>query len=162
MDRALEAFPFLDSQRMGVTGGSYGGFMTNWIIGHTDRFKAAVPQCCIANWITKTNTTDIGYAFNTTQLGGDVWENYDKMWELSPLKYADRVKTPSLIIQCDEDYRCWVAEGVQMFSALKYHGVPARLLMIHGEHHSVSRLGKPKKRVRRLNEIVSWLDTYLK
>ena len=121
-----------------------------------------MPQCCIANWITKTNTTDIGYAFNTTQLGGDVWENYDKMWELSPLKFADRVKTPSLIIQCDEDYRCWVAEGVQMFSALKYHGVPARLLMIHGEHHSVSRLGKPKKRVRRLNEIVSWLDTYLK
>ena len=161
-DEVLRQYPALDGDRLGVMGISYGGFMTNWIIGHTDRFKAAVPQCCIANWITKTNTTDIGYAFNTTQLGGDVWENYDKMWELSPLKYADRVKTPSLIIQCDEDYRCWVAEGVQMFSALKYHGVPARLLMIHGEHHSVSRLGKPKKRVRRLNEIVSWLDTYLK
>ena len=161
-DAALAKYPEMDTDNLFETGGSYGGFMTNWIIGHTDRFKAAVPQCCIANWITKTNTTDIGYAFNTTQLGGDVWENYDKMWELSPLKYADRVKTPSLIIQCDEDYRCWVAEGVQMFSALKYHGVPARLLMIHGEHHSVSRLGKPKKRVRRLNEIVSWLDTYLK
>lgn len=161
-DAALKKYPEMDADNLFETGGSYGGFMTNWIIGHTDRFKAAVPQCCIANWITKTNTTDIGYAFNTTQLGGDVWENYDKMWELSPLKYADRVKTPSLIIQCDEDYRCWVAEGVQMFSALKYHGVPARLLMIHGEHHSVSRLGKPKKRVRRLNEIVSWLDTYLK
>lgn len=161
-DAALAKYPEMDADNLFETGGSYGGFMTNWIIGHTDRFKAAVPQCCIANWITKTNTTDIGYAFNTTQLGGDVWENYDKMWELSPLKYADRVKTPSLIIQCDEDYRCWVAEGVQMFSALKYHGVPARLLMIHGEHHSVSRLGKPKKRVRRLNEIVSWLDTYLK
>ena len=161
-DEALAKYPEMDADNLFETGGSYGGFMTNWIIGHTDRFKAAVPQCCIANWITKTNTTDIGYAFNTTQLGGDVWENYDKMWELSPLKYADRVKTPSLIIQCDEDYRCWVAEGVQMFSALKYHGVPARLLMIHGEHHSVSRLGKPKKRVRRLNEIVSWLDTYLK
>ena len=161
-DAALAKYPEMDADNLFETGGSYGGFMTNWIIGHTDRFKAAVPQCCIANWITKTNTTDIGYAFNTTQLGGDVWENYDKMWELSPLKYADRVKTPSLIIQCDEDYRCWVAEGVQMFSALKYHRVPARLLMIHGEHHSVSRLGKPKKRVRRLNEIVSWLDTYLK
>lgn len=161
-DRVLELYPALDGDRLGVMGISYGGFMTNWIIGHTDRFKAAVPQCSIANWITKTNTTDIGYSFNTTQLGGDVWENYDKMWELSPLKYADRIKTPALIIHCDEDYRCYLAEGIQMFSALKYHGVPAKLFMIHGESHGVSRIGKPRKRVRRLNEILDWLDRYLK
>lgn len=161
-DLVLERYPALDGDRLGVMGISYGGFMTNWIIGHTDRFKAAVPQCSIANWITKTNTTDIGYSFNATQLGGDVWSNYDKMWELSPMKYADRVKTPALIIHCDEDYRCWLAEGIQMFSALKYHGVPAKLFMIHGESHGVSRIGKPRKRVRRLNEIMDWLDRYLK
>ena len=136
--------------------------MTNWIIGHTDRFKAAVPQCSIANWVSKTNTTDIGYSFNTTQLGGDVWENHEKMWELSPMKYADRIHTPALIIHADEDYRCWLSEGVQMFSSLKYHGVPARLFMIHGESHGVSRIGKPKKRVRRLEEILSWLNQWLK
>lgn len=161
-DKVLEHYPALDGERLGVMGISYGGFMTNWIIGHTDRFKAAIPQCSIANWITKTNTTDIGYSFNTTQLGGDVWENYDKMWELSPLKYADRIKTPALIVHCDEDYRCHLAEGIQMFSALKYHGVPAKLFVIHGESHGVSRIGKPRKRVRRLNEIIDWLNRYLK
>ena len=160
-DEVLRLYPALDGNRLGVMGISYGGFMTNWIIGHTDRFRAAVPQCSIANWITKTNTTDIGYSFNTTQLGGDAWENFDRMWELSPMKYADRVKTPTLIIHCDEDYRCWLAEGVQMFTALKYHGVPARLFLIHGEHHGVSRTGKPRKRVRRLEEILAWLDRYL-
>ncbi|MCI9570229.1 MAG: S9 family peptidase [Lachnospiraceae bacterium] len=161
-DQVLELYPALDGSRLGVMGISYGGFMTNWIIGHTDRFKAAVPQCSIANWISKTNTTDIGYSFNTTQLGGDVWENHEKMWELSPMKYADRIHTPALIIHADEDYRCWLSEGVQMFSSLKYHGVPAKLFMIHGESHGVSRIGKPKKRVRRLEEILSWLNQWLK
>ncbi len=161
-DEVLRRYPAMDGERLAVMGISYGGFMSNWIIGHTDRFKAAVPQCSIANWISKTNTTDIGYSFNTTQLGGDVWHNHDKMWELSPMKYADQIKTPSLIIHADEDYRTWLTEGIQMFSALQYHGVPSKLLIIHGEHHGVSRAGKPNKRIRRLEEILAWLDQYAK
>ena len=161
-DEVLKRYPALDGGRLGVMGISYGGFMTNWIIGHTDRFKAAIPQCSIANWITKTNTTDIGYSFNTTQLGGDAWENYETMWELSPLKYAAKVKTPALIIHCDEDYRCHLIEGLQMFTALKYHGVPSKLFLIHGESHGVARIGKPRRRIRRLTEITEWLEQYLK
>ena len=161
-DEVLRRYPAMDGNRLAVMGISYGGFMSNWIIGHTDRFKAAVPQCSIANWVSKTNTTDIGYSFNTTQLGGDVWHNHDKMWELSPMKYADQIKTPALIIHADEDYRTWLTEGVQMFSALQYHGVPSKLLIIHGEHHGVSNSGKPNKRIRRLEEIHAWLDQYVK
>ena len=160
-DEVLRRYPAMDGERLGVMGISYGGFMSNWIIGHTDRFKAAVPQCSIANWITKTNTTDIGYAFNMSQLGGDAWNNYEKLWELSPLRYADRVKTPALFIHCDEDYRCHLIEAVQMFSALKYHGVPSKLFVIHGESHGVSRIGKPGRRVRRLREILEWMGVYL-
>ena len=161
-DEVIRKYPALDGDRLGVMGISYGGFMSNWIIGHTDRFKAAVPQCGISNWITKTNTTDIGYSFNSAQLGGDVWTNYDKQWELSPLRYADRVKTPTLFVHCDEDYRCYMTEAIQMFTALKYHGVPAKLFLIHGEHHGVSKSGKPKRRVRRLQEILGWMDRWLK
>ena len=77
------------------------------------------------------------------------------------MKYADQIKTPALIIHADEDYRTWLTEGVQMFSALQYHGVPSKLLIIHGEHHGVSHSGKPNKRIRRLEEIHAWLDQYV-
>lgn len=161
-DAVLARYPQLDAARLGVTGGSYGGFMTNWIIGHTDRFAAAASQRSIANWISKTNMTDIGYYFNTDQQLSTPWENHEKMWWHSPLKYADRCKTPTLFIHSDEDYRCCLAEGLQMFTALKYHGCEARLCMFRGENHELSRSGKPKHRARRLQEITDWFDGHLK
>ncbi|WP_102410206.1 prolyl oligopeptidase family serine peptidase [Beduinella massiliensis] len=161
-DAALARYPQLDPARLGVTGGSYGGFMTNWIIGHTDRFAAAASQRSIANWISKTNMTDIGYYFNTDQQLSTPWENHEKMWWHSPVKYADRCVTPTLFIHSDEDYRCCLAEGLQMFTALKYHGCEARLCMFRGENHELSRSGKPKHRVRRLREIGGWFDEHLK
>lgn len=161
-DLAMETYPDIDEDRFGVTGGSYGGYMTNWIIGHTDRFRAAASERSIANWISKFNTTDIGYYFVDDQAEGTPWNSQEKLWEQSPLKYADRVKTPTLFIHSDEDYRCWVAEGLQMFTALKYHGIPSRLCMFHGENHELSRSGKPKHRVRRLVELTAWFEAYLK
>lgn len=161
-DEVLNRYSFIDPERVGVTGGSYGGFMTNWIIGHTDRFKAAATQRSIANWISKFCTTDIGYYFNSDQIAANPWDNPEKLWEHSPLKYADKVKTPTLILHSEEDYRCWVAEGIQMFTALKYHGVEARMIMFRGENHELSRSGKPKHRARRLREITEWFDRYLK
>jgi dipeptidyl aminopeptidase/acylaminoacyl peptidase len=161
-DLAMETYPDIDEDRFGVTGGSYGGYMTNWIIGHTDRFRAAASERSIANWISKFNTTDIGYYFVDDQAEGTPWNSQEKLWEQSPLKYADRVKTPTLFIHSDEDYRCWIAEGLQMFTALKYHGVPSRLCMFHGENHELSRSGKPKHRVRRLVELTAWFEAYLK
>jgi dipeptidyl aminopeptidase/acylaminoacyl peptidase len=160
---AIERFPFLDGERLGVMGGSYGGFMTNWIIGHTDRFRAAVSQRSIANWIHKFCTTDIGYYFNADQLGTDPWAEggSDKLWWHSPLRYADRAKTPTLFIHSEQDYRCWLPEGIQMFTALRYHEIETRLVMFRDENHELSRSGKPKHRVRRLEEIVAWFDRHL-
>ncbi|MCF7891105.1 S9 family peptidase [Candidatus Bipolaricaulota bacterium] len=162
MDFALDRFSFIDEERLGVTGGSYGGFMTNWIVGHTDRFDAAVSCRSISNWISKFNTTDIGYFFVSDQQDGDPWKDHEKLWNQSPLKYADRVDTPTLFIHSREDYRCWEGEGMQMFTALKYHGVPARLCLFEGENHELSRGGKPKNRIKRLEEMVDWFDSYLK
>lgn len=161
-DEVLSKYKNIDSERVGVTGGSYGGFMTNWIIGHTDRFKAAAAQRSISNWISKFGTTDIGYYFVDDQNAATPWGDVEKLWNHSPLKYADKVKTPTLFIHSEEDYRCWLAEGLQMFSALKYHGVEARLCMFKGENHELSRSGKPKHRIRRIKEITSWFDSHLK
>lgn len=160
-DQVLEAYPAIDSRRVGVTGGSYGGFMTNWIIGHTDRFAAAVSQRSIANWISMCCTTDIGYYFATEQTASSPWDGADRMWEQSPLKYADRVRTPTLFLHSDEDLRCWQVEALQMFTALKMHGVESRLCMFKGENHDLSRSGKPHHRIRRLKEISDWFRRYL-
>jgi len=162
VDKALEKFTFIDENRIGVTGGSYGGYMTNWIIGQTSRFKAAASQRSIANWISKFGTTDIGYYFVEDQQAATPWSDYEKLWLHSPMKYADKVKTPTLFIHSEEDYRCWLAEGLQMFTSLKYNGVESKLVMFRGENHELSRSGKPKHRIRRLKEITEWFDSYLK
>ena len=162
-EAVVDKFDFIDEERIGVTGGSYGGYMTNWIIGQTDRFKAAASQRSISNWISKFCTTDIGYYFVQDQSAGATpWDNHEQLWKSSPLKYADRAKTPTLFIHSEEDYRCWYPEGLQMFTALKFHGVDARLCLFKGENHELSRGGKPLHRIRRLQEITDWFDKYLK
>ena len=160
-DEVIKSYPIL-KDKVGVTGGSYGGFMTNWIIGHTDRFACAASQRSIANWFSKFGTTDIGYYFNVDQNASSPWDNPEKLWWHSPMKYADKVVTPTLFIHSEEDYRCWLVEGIQMFTSLKYHGVPARLCMFRGENHELSRSGKPKHRVKRLTEITNWFEQFLK
>ena len=161
-DVVLEKYTNIDKDRIGVTGGSYGGFMVNWIIGHTNRFKCAASQRSISNWIDDFGTTDIGYYFNPDELGGDVWSGFDKLWEQSPLKYANNAKTPTLFIHSEEDYRCYQTQAFQMFTALKYYGVESRICLFKGENHELSRSGKPKHRLRRLKEITNWFEKYLK
>lgn len=159
-DAVLSAYPQIDTARLCVTGGSYGGFMTNWIIGHTDRFCCAASQRSISNWISFFGVSDIGYSFAVDQCGGNPFEDQEKLWALSPLRYAANVKTPTLFIHSDEDYRCPLAEGLQMYTALSDFGVPTRLCMFHGENHELSRSGKPKHRIRRLTEITNWFEKY--
>lgn len=161
-DLVLEKYHFIDSSRLGVTGGSYGGFMTNWIIGKTNRFKAAVSQRSISNWISKFATTDIGYYFVDDQITATPWNGFDKLWDSSPMKRADKVETPTLFIHSQEDYRCWTTEAYQMFTSLKYHGVQTRLCLFKGENHELSRSGKPKNRIKRLEEMKNWFEKYLK
>ena len=162
VDMVLINYPEIDKDNIGVTGGSYGGFMTNWIIGHTERFKAAASQRSISNWVSFFGTTDIGYFFADDQNNATPWSDIDKLWFHSPLKYADKVTTPTLFIHSEEDLRCSIPEGLQMFTSLKYHGVDSRLCMFRGENHELSRSGKPKHRIKRLEEITNWFDKYLK
>lgn len=161
-DKVLESYPMIDQKRVGVAGGSYGGFMTNWIIGHTDRFAAAATQRSICNWVCFEHTSDIGHTFVYSNVGGDTIHTLENLWEQSPLKYAPNFKTPTLIIHSDEDYRCYMADGFSMFSALKRQGVPTKLCLFHGENHELSRGGKPENRIDRMTEILNWMDTYLK
>jgi dipeptidyl aminopeptidase/acylaminoacyl peptidase len=136
--------------------------MTNWIIGHTDRFRAAVSQRSISSWLSFSNTSDIGHTFTYNYWGTDIWKNSQLLWERSPLKYADRVKTPTLFIHSEEDYRCWLVEGLQMYYALRYFDVPSRIVIFKNENHELSRSGKPVNRIKRLDEITGWFDKYLK
>lgn len=164
-DAVLEKYPNIDTKRMCETGGSYGGFMTNWIIGHTDRFCCAASQRSISNWISFSFISDIGLYFGPDQNGCKGLfseEDVEKMWNHSPLKYADNVKTPTLFIHSDEDYRCPLPEGMQMMQALAYKGVETRMCIFHGENHELSRSGKPAHRIRRLTEITNWFNEHTK
>ncbi len=162
VEYAVENLPFLDPDRVGVAGGSYGGFMTNWIVTHTDRFKAAVTMRSICNWISMYGTTDIGFYFVEDQIGCIPWENPEKCIEKSPLFHVKNAKTPTLIIHSFEDYRCWLDQALEFFTALKMVGVETRMALFPKENHDLSRSGKPKHRVERLKEIVSWFDRWLK
>ena len=161
-DEMLRRYPDADPARVGVTGGSYGGFMTNWIIGHTDRFAAAASQRSISNWIAFEHTSDIGPMFTPSNQAATTRDDVHKLWWHSPLKYAPNAKTPTLFIHSDADYRCWLVEAVSMFTALKMHGCEARMCLFKGETHELSRSGKPQNRIRRMEEILRWMDLHLK
>jgi acylaminoacyl-peptidase len=153
----------LDPDRVGVAGGSYGGFMVNWIVTHTDRFKAAVTQRSISDWISKFGTTDIGFYFNSDMIGcgQPPWRNPQAYLEKSPIMHVENAKTPTLIIHSIEDYRCWLDQAIEFFTALKLNGVETRLVLFPGENHDLSRSGKPKHRVERLKHIVRWFLKHL-
>lgn len=164
-DAVLKKYPQIDDTKVCETGGSYGGFMTNWIITHTDRFCCAASQRSISNWVSMAFISDIGLYFAPDQCGakglfGDA--NTEKLWDHSPLKYADNVKTPTLFIHSDEDFRCPLPEGMQMMQALAVRNVETRMVIFHGENHELSRSGKPQHRMRRLQEITDWFDKHTK
>ena len=162
VDKAIEKYPQINPNKMAIYGGSYGGFMTNWTIGHTNRFKAAVSQRSISNWTSFYGVSDIGYYFAPDQTGANPWDDIEKMWDESPIKYANKAITPTLFIHADCDYRCPLEQGLQMFNKLKLNGVDTRMVVFHGENHELSRSGKPKARIKRLTEIKDWFDKYLK
>lgn len=161
-DEVLVRFPWIDPDRVCVTGGSYGGYMTNWIVGHTHRFCCAATQRSISNWISFWGVSDIGPWFTEDQQAATIDGDLEKLWWHSPLKYASEVVTPTLFIHSDEDYRCPLEQGVQFFSAIRSRGVEARMVIFHGENHELSRGGKPLHRMRRLKEITDWFDSHAK
>ncbi len=161
-DVCLSQLP-LDAARTGVMGGSYGGYMTNWLTSHSDRFQVAVTDRSICNLISFGGTSDIGMRFWDDELGGNFHRSadIDKLWAMSPLRYAEQVKTPTLIVHSVLDHRCPVEQAEQWFAALKLHGVPVRFVRFPDEDHELSRAGRPDRRAARLNEYLDWLDAAL-
>jgi dipeptidyl aminopeptidase/acylaminoacyl peptidase len=162
LDWVLKKYPQIDGGRLGIAGGSYGGFMTNWAIGHTTRFRAAVTDRSIASWTSFWGTSDIGPYFTEDQIGGDPWNSTEKLGNDSPLSYAPKVETPLMVVHSMEDYRCPMVEGLEFFTALKKLGKEAELVLFPGENHDLSRVGKPKHRVSRLSHYIRWFDGHLK
>jgi len=153
----------VDPARLGVAGGSYGGFMTNWITTQTTRFAAAASSRTIVNWLSFFGTSDAqGLIVNEFGFGMP-WEKKvrDNMWKFSPIAYVDRVTTPTLIIQSEEDHRTPIPDAEQWFQALKIRKIDTRFVRYPRENHNLSRTGEPNHLVHRLNEIKNWFDIYL-
>ena len=151
----------IDANRLGVAGGSYGGFMTAWVVGHTDRFKAAITMRLLANWASFFGTSDIGPSFALDHIGAAPWENLDELMAHSPYTYVADIHTPLLILHSDSDYRCPLSEAEQLFTALKWLGRDTELIVFEGQSHDLSRNGHPRSRVIRLNEIAAWFEKYI-
>lgn len=149
-----------DRDRLGVTGGSYGGFITNWLLGHSDRFRAAVTDRSISNMASMYGTDDIAMVSLDPELGAP-WENQDRYWQLSPLRTVASITAPLLIIHSEEDYRCPMEQAEQLFIALKRLGRTVEFVRYQGEDHGLSRTGKPKNRVDRLQRTLGWFDRHL-
>jgi dipeptidyl aminopeptidase/acylaminoacyl peptidase len=162
-DEALKQYPWIDEKRLGLTGGSYGGYTTNWIITQTDRFKAAVTCRSICNWVSKFGVSDMGFMQPESISGAKTYWGDELMEQMkhSPIYYVDRVKTPCLLIHSEQDYRCPMAEGEQWFTALKLNNVPTELIRFPDENHELSRSGKPKHREERMQHILRWFRAYL-
>ncbi|PWW45058.1 MULTISPECIES: S9 family peptidase [Paenibacillus] len=161
MDYALSQYSFIDESRLGVTGGSYGGFMTNWIVGHTDRFKAAVTQRSISNWLSFYGVSDIGFFFTEDQIGGNAWDDTEKLWKHSPLAYVGNINTPLLILHGEQDLRCPIEQAEQLYVALKRRRQTTRFVRFPRANHELSRGGHPHLRVRRLEHIAGWFNEHL-
>ncbi|XOQ16888.1 MAG: Peptidase-S9 domain-containing protein [Shouchella clausii] len=160
LDFTIGQHSWIDQERIGLTGGSYGGFMTNWAVGHTNRFKAAVTQRSISNWISFYGVSDIGYYFSEWQIKADL-HDIETLWAHSPLKYVENVETPLLILHGEKDYRCPIEQAEQLFIALKKHGKETVFIRFPEANHELSRSGKPNLRIERLNAIADWFSKRL-
>ncbi|GMV37815.1 MAG: acyl-peptide hydrolase [Fimbriimonadales bacterium] len=156
------SLPFVDPSRMAVMGGSYGGYMTNWIVGHTDRFRTAITDRSVVSLLSFAGTCDFAF-IPDTEWKGNAWDEIEDLWRQSPLKYAKNVKTPTLIIHSEGDLRCPIEQAEQLFSAFKRLGVETKFVRYPlSTSHGLSRSGPPDLRLHRLGQIVDWLDKYLK
>jgi dipeptidyl aminopeptidase/acylaminoacyl peptidase len=152
---------YVDENRLGVTGGSGGGVLTNWTVGHTNRFKAAVSQRSIADWAGFWYTADFTL-FQQTWFRGSPWEDPEDFVKRSPITYIKNVTTPMMFIEGEVDWRTPANEGGEMmFRALKYRKIPTAMVRFPNESHELSRSGAPWHRIERLQHILNWFDKYL-
>lgn len=156
----LEKQKYINPKKIGVTGGSYGGYMTNWIIGHTNRFKAAVTQRSVVDLKSFFGSSDIGWSLKE-EFKGTPWTNPENYEKCSPISYFKNVKTPVLIIHSENDLRCNIEQAEQMFIMLKYLNKKVEMVRFPGEPHGLSRHGRPDRRIARLDWINKWFKKYM-
>lgn len=158
-DRVLEEYPQIDENLLGVMGHSYGGYLTNYIITRTNRFKAAVSESSISNLVTAFTSSDIGYQYIFEYMGNKTpWSDLKSYIESSPITQSSNVSTPTLFIHGTDDGRCNYTESLNMYGALNYHGIKTKLCLIKGEGHNIAGKGKPRGRKYRYMEILKWFN----
>ncbi|MEM2308549.1 MAG: S9 family peptidase [Sulfolobales archaeon] len=161
LDYALSLEPGIDPERVGVTGLSYGGFMTNWVVTRTDRFKAAVSQNGISMWLTEYGVTDIGFYFVPDQIGATPFSEPELLQVKSPIYYVENVKTPVLFIHSMNDYRCFIDQSIAMHTALKHLNKESALALFREGGHTFAWTGKPRARYKRYKIMLEWFEKHL-
>lgn len=166
MDYVVKHYNFVDPDKLGVTGCSAGGYLTNWVYTHTDRFKAAIPVASICNWYSMYGSSDNGPCSIIAQdiaNGKTPWEERDKYLDASPISYVDNSNTPVLIVHGEDDLRCPIEQAEQLFSALKKLGKTVKFVRFPGEPHvNIHRMRKPSHTIAALILTLNWFDKYLK
>ena len=155
------ARPYVDETRLGVTGYSYGGYMSSWIVGHDHRFSAAVIGAPVTDLSSFYGTSDIGVRFGETEIGGTRRDILDEYRKHSPLTYVYNVRTPVLLLHGEEDFRCPLEQSEQFFVSLKRHGKEAQLVRFPGESHSMTTSGHPRMREEYLSRLLDWMNTHI-
>lgn len=160
-DAAAVAFPRLDTDRLGVMGGSYGGWATVRVLAADQRYRSGIAERGLYSFLSFAGTSDIGTIFDGFYIGVD--PDMEARWAASPLRHADRITTPTLVLHSENDWRCPIEQGEQLFAVLKGNGVDSEMVRFpEGEGHELSRQGKPKHRVERFEIVLEWHDRHLR
>jgi len=160
-EEAVRRYDFVDGDRLGVIGGSYGGYLTSWIVGHTDRFKAAVSERAVNNFDSQWGSSDFGWDFKG-YLGAFLFEDVETYLKVSPSTYAENIHTPLLILHSEDDLRCPVEQAEHLFVTLRLLKRPVELVRFPSESHELTRSGSPQHRVQRFEIVLEWFDRHLK
>jgi dipeptidyl aminopeptidase/acylaminoacyl peptidase len=161
IDTALERYEFLDPERLGVIGGSYGGYLTSWIVGHTNRFKAACSERAVNNFVSAYGSSDVFWHFAGV-FGSDLYEDFQAWVDRSPTTYAASIETPLLVMHSESDLRCAIEQAEHLFITLRVAGKETEFVRFPAESHELSRSGSPAHRVMRFEILLEWFDRYLK
>jgi len=160
-EEAVRRYDFIDGQRLGVIGGSYGGYMTSWIVSHTDRFKAAVSERAVNQLVSEWGSSDFGWDLKG-YVGTFAFEDVDAYLSISPATYAERIHTPLMILHSEKDLRCAVEQAEHLFVTLRLLKRPVELVRFPEESHELTRSGSPAHRVQRFQIVLEWFDRHLK
>lgn len=160
VDTALEKYEFVDGDRLGIIGGSYGGFMTSWAISHDHRFKAAISERAVNHMVSAAGSSDLFWVFHQ-QFGGHWFDHVDTWLELSPASYAKNIETPVLVLHSENDLRCNIEQGEHLFVELRLLGKEVEMVRFPAESHELTRSGSPRHRVQRFEIVLDWFAKYL-